>query len=225
MSPMFSASQFVKMLKQEEEGLLVKAIDYLSTYVQLLYKDKTDFKLATVENFTGGAIARGITTHCDDSYSFFDRGFVLLNDQARREILYVPKDIQNNYHYNSIAGVEAMAKGAIMHSNARFVLVVSGFLNARELPARKKVGDVSFAIAKRTGCEPINFWVKSFERHYGSGNSKLRCLRATFDGISQLIKTTYESCSDLEKEEQRKMYDPLELFKNIDKIAYVLRSL
>lgn len=225
MSYLYNASEFKEKLKQDQVGTVVKTIDALSMYLQMLYREKNNFKIATVENFTCGMLARVISTNCDDGYRFFDRGWVMLNDQARREILYVPQDIQNNYHYNSIAGAEAMAKGAVMHSNASLVLVISGFLNARDLPAGKKAGDVSFAVARRTGEEPLNFQVKSFERHYGVSNSRLRPLIATFDGMAQLIKFSYELCSDLEKQQQRKLYDPVDLFKNIDQISSALGAL
>ncbi len=225
MSCLYNASELNKRLKLNKEWAVEKTIEALSKYLPLLYRDKSSFKIATVENFTGGRLARVISANCDDGYRLFDRGFVLLNEKARREILHVPQYILDNCHYNSTACAEAMAKGAVMHSNADLVLAVSGYLNARNIPAGKKAGDVSFAIAIRCGEEPLNFRVKSFERHYGAVNSRLRALIATFDGIAQIIKISYELCSDPEKEQQRKLYDPVDLFKNIDRIASVLGSL
>jgi nicotinamide-nucleotide amidase len=121
--------------------------------------------LTTAESCTGGWVAK-ILTDIPGSSSWFDRGFVTYTNQAKQDMLGVGADLLEQHGAVSAPVVEAMARGALQASQARFSLAITGIAGPGGATADKPVGLVWFGWGKETGGE---FTLRS-ERHVFEGN-------------------------------------------------------
>ena len=85
-----------------------------------------DLKLATAESCTGGLLASVLTDVVGVSHAF-ERGFVVYTDEAKHEMLGVPRELLEEHGAVSEPVAAAMAEGAIEHSNADVALSITGF--------------------------------------------------------------------------------------------------
>lgn len=85
----------------------------------------TGMKVATAESCTGGWVAQAIT-QVPGSSRWFDRGFVVYSDEAKREMLSVKVRSLNKYGAVSEKVVCEMAAGAVKKSHARFSVAITG---------------------------------------------------------------------------------------------------
>lgn len=103
-------------------------------------------KVATAESCTGGLVS-SLLTEEPGSSTWFDRGFVVYSNLAKRELLKVPASLIENYGAVSKEVAIAMAEGALQHSNADLTLAVTGIAGPTGGTTKKPVGTVWFAFA------------------------------------------------------------------------------
>jgi len=106
--------------------------------------------LTTAESCTGGLVAAALTAVAGSS-SVFERGFVTYSNEAKTEILGVPKSLIEKHGAVSEPVARAMAEGAIAHSRADLAVSITGVAGPDGGTAEKPVGLVHFATARRSG--------------------------------------------------------------------------
>ena len=106
--------------------------------------------LATAESCTGGLIA-GLFTEIPGSSDVFDRGFVTYSDQAKEDLLDVPRDLIHSHGAVSVQVAMAMADGALKHSLAQLTVAVTGVAGPGGGSTQKPVGLVHIATARLDG--------------------------------------------------------------------------
>jgi nicotinamide-nucleotide amidase len=122
--------------------------------------------LCAAESCTGGLIATLLTDIEGQSHSF-ERGFVVYSDDAKAEMLGVPRALLAGEGAVSKAVALAMAEGALARSHADVALAVTGFAG-RGRPGDEP-GLVHFACLRR-GREPHHR-----EEHFGDcGRGRVR---------------------------------------------------
>ncbi|MCP4874402.1 MAG: CinA family protein [Gammaproteobacteria bacterium] len=103
-------------------------------------------KVCTAESCTGGLIAKSFTDLAGSS-DWFDRGFVSYSNQAKSEMLGVPAVVIAEYGAVSEPVANAMASGALRHSEADFTIAVTGVAGPGGGSDEKPVGTVWIALA------------------------------------------------------------------------------
>lgn len=106
------------------------------------------WRLATAESCTGGLIA-ALCTSVAGSSDWFDRGFVTYSNAAKTEQLGVPAALIAAHGAVSQPVAEAMALGALAHSEAQLALAVTGIAGPGGAVPGKPVGTVWLAWAWR----------------------------------------------------------------------------
>jgi nicotinamide-nucleotide amidase len=103
-------------------------------------------RLAVAESCTGGMIAAAITSVAGSS-DVFDRGFVTYSNEAKHDLLGVPKSLIAKHGAVSAQVAVAMAEGALKHSLANAALSVTGIAGPGGGSIEKPVGLVFCALA------------------------------------------------------------------------------
>ncbi|WP_395443318.1 CinA family protein [Caulobacter sp. UC70_42] len=104
-------------------------------------------KLGTAESCTGGLLASLLTDVPGCSHAF-ERGFVVYSEDAKHDLLGVPRDMLEAGGAVSQGVALAMASGALARSRADIVLAVTGWAEDMGDP-QKPGGLVHFACASR----------------------------------------------------------------------------
>jgi nicotinamide-nucleotide amidase len=107
------------------------------------------WKIATAESCTGGLVAAAITDVAGSS-DVFDRGFVTYSNAAKIEMLGVPAELIAKHGAVSAEVAQAMADGALNHSNADLAIAITGIAGPSGGTAEKPVGLVYLAEATRS---------------------------------------------------------------------------
>ncbi|HUV22301.1 MAG TPA: CinA family protein [Gammaproteobacteria bacterium] len=110
---------------------------------ELLQRDQ---RVCTAESCTGGLIAKSFTDLAGSS-DWFDRGFVTYSNAAKSEMLGVPASLIEDYGAVSEAVANAMASGALRHSEADYAVAVTGVAGPGGGSEEKPVGTVWIAVA------------------------------------------------------------------------------
>jgi nicotinamide-nucleotide amidase len=134
--------------------------------------------LATAESCTGGLLASLLTDVQGVSHAF-DRGFVTYSEDAKNEMLGVPKALIEAKGAVSKEVAVAMAEGALAHSHADIALAITGFADAGEEP-----GLVHFACA-RAGRATAHR-----EAHFGPGgrgDTRIKCMKAAIEMMTEML--------------------------------------
>ena len=105
-------------------------------------------RVATAESCTGG-LAAGAITSVAGSSEWFERGFVTYSNEAKHEMLGVPKPLIETHGAVSEAVAAAMAEGALARSRADCALSVTGVAGPGGGTPAKPVGMVCFGWAVR----------------------------------------------------------------------------
>lgn len=108
------------------------------------------WKVATAESCTGGLVAAALTDIAGSS-DVVDRGFVTYSNAAKEQMLGVPAQTLIDYGAVSRQTAEAMARGAVTHSQADVAVSITGVAGPGGGSAEKPVGLVHFAAATRDG--------------------------------------------------------------------------
>lgn len=126
------------------------------------------WKIATAESCTGGLVAAALTDIAGSS-DVVDRGFVTYSNAAKRDLLAVPAKTLETHGAVSRATAEAMARGALAHSDADLAVAITGIAGPGGGSKDKPVGLVHFATAARDGRSSHR------EKRYGRiGRQKVR---------------------------------------------------
>jgi len=104
-------------------------------------------KIVTAESCTGGLIA-GLLTEIPGSSDVVERGFVTYSNEAKEELLGVPRAILQAHGAVSAETARAMAQGALKHSHADMAVAVTGVAGPGGGSADKPVGLVHIAAAR-----------------------------------------------------------------------------
>ena len=104
------------------------------------------FRIATAESCTGGLVAAAITS-VPGSSEWFERGFVTYSNDAKAELLGVPRETIAANGAVSEPVARAMAEGAVAHSRAQCALSITGIAGPDGGTDDKPVGRVCFGWA------------------------------------------------------------------------------
>lgn len=140
-----------------------------------------DLSLATAESCTGGLLA-SLLTDVEGVSGCFERGFVTYSEDAKTELLGVPKPLIDTHGAVSKPVAIAMAEGALRASRADIAASVTGF--AGPGAPDDEPGLVHFACA-RTG-HPT----RHREAHFGDigrGPVRIECMRVALDMLAEAL--------------------------------------
>lgn len=101
-------------------------------------------QVATAESCTGGGIAEAITRIAGSS-QWFEAGYVTYSNRQKSLQLDVPAELFDSVGAVSREVVEAMARGACVHSGANLAVAVSGIAGPDGGTPDKPVGTVWLA--------------------------------------------------------------------------------
>jgi len=107
-------------------------------------------KVATAESCTGGMVVAALT-EIPGSSDVVDRGFVTYSNAAKEAMLGVPSATLDKHGAVSAETAQAMAQGALAHSNADLAVAITGIAGPTGGTPGKPVGLVHFAAAARDG--------------------------------------------------------------------------
>lgn len=138
-------------------------------------------KLATAESCTGGLLA-SLLTDVDGFGHAFERGFVTYADAAKVEQLGVSSHLLKTCGAVSREVAEAMAEGALKHSQADLALAITGF--AGRGADGDEPGLVYFGLGRR-GARP-----RVERRRFGDigrGPVRIACLRQALEMLRDAV--------------------------------------
>jgi len=108
------------------------------------------WKLAVAESCTGGRLSARVTS-VSGSSDYFDRAFITYSNQAKMDLLGVPKGLLVAHGAVSEPVAAAMVEGALQRSAAQIALAVTGIAGPTGGSAEKPVGLVFIACADHRG--------------------------------------------------------------------------
>jgi len=138
--------------------------------------------LVTAESCTGGGVAEAVTSVAGSS-DWFERGFVVYSNDAKRELLGVRPETLSQHGAVSEEAAREMARGALERSRGTLSLAVTGIAGPGGGSAGKPVGMVCFAWAGKAG------FVRSETCHFRGDRRSVRrqsVLRA-LEGVLQAL--------------------------------------
>ena len=116
-----------------------------------------NLRCTVAESCTGGSLAAAITD-IPGSSQWFDRGFVTYTNEAKHDMLGVPKEIIASFGAVSEPVVHAMSIGALAASHADISIAISGIAGPSGGSDDKPVGTVWIAWASKV--QPV--WAQRF---------------------------------------------------------------
>ncbi len=126
------------------EHIRAQAVALLAEYGQ------AGLTVTTAESCTGGLIGGAITA-IPDSSRIFERGFVTYGNDAKAELLNVPRELLAAHGAVNPDVALAMATGALARSKADVAVAVTGIAGPGGGSKAKPVGLVYIATAVRHG--------------------------------------------------------------------------
>jgi nicotinamide-nucleotide amidase len=137
----------------------------LPEVVGLILKER-HLKVVAVESCTGGLGAK-LLTDIPGSSAWFERGFVVYTNDAKEEVLGVPKEILQEFGAVSEETALAMLKGGLEHSRADVGFAITGVAGPTGGTREKPVGTVCIAVGdrKRGKVKTYHFsWDREYNR-------------------------------------------------------------
>ena len=125
-------------------------------------------RLVTAESCTGGWIGKTITD-VPGSSDWFEGGFVTYSNRMKQRQLGVDAGLLHQYGAVSAAVVEAMATGALSHSDAHLAVAVSGIAGPDGGDEDKPVGTVWLAWAR-----VVPEYLRSYCEHFSGDRTEVR---------------------------------------------------
>lgn len=117
--------------------------------------------VATAESCTAGLVA-GTLSEVPGVSSILDRGYVTYSNEAKHEMLGVPRETLEKHGAVSRETAEAMVRGVLGHARVNLAVSVTGIAGPDGGTAEKPVGLVHFAAGTRTGK------LMHVEKHFGN---------------------------------------------------------
>ncbi|MFA5419794.1 MAG: competence/damage-inducible protein A [Bacteroidales bacterium] len=151
--------------------------DHLMEEVVGDYLKKSGQTLSVAESCTGGYLSHLITT-IPGSSAYFNGSVVSYTNEAKTELLGVPKELIVVHGAVSQAVAEAMAKGAQTRFSTDYALAVSGIAGPDGGTPEKPVGTVWIALASTDGVVSKLF-------HYGEHRGR-NIRRAALSALNML---------------------------------------
>lgn len=105
-------------------------------------------RIAVAESCTGGLVSAALT-EIPGSSDVFQAGFVTYSNEAKLAMLGISLDVLETFGAVSIAVAWAMARGAIVKSDADIAVAITGIAGPDGGSEKKPVGTVVFARAER----------------------------------------------------------------------------
>ena len=105
-------------------------------------------RVATAESCTGGLVAK-LMTDLAGSSAWFERGVVSYSNDAKHDLLGVPRSVFDTEGAVSRACALAMAEGLLRHSPAEWAVAITGIAGPGGGTPGKPVGTVWMAWARR----------------------------------------------------------------------------
>jgi len=105
-------------------------------------------RVAIAESCTGGLVSAAITEIAGSS-EMFEAGYVTYSNAAKISQLKVSEDVVDTFGAVSVATAWAMARGALLASDADVAVAITGIAGPGGGTASKPVGTVVFARAER----------------------------------------------------------------------------
>jgi nicotinamide-nucleotide amidase len=162
--------------------------DMVSTLAAALLQ--RGWMLSTAESCTGGMIAAACTDLAGSS-QWFERGFVSYSNEAKHDMLGVPKALIEQHGAVSEAVAQAMVLGALQKSQAQVALAVTGIAGPTGGSPAKPVGTVCFAWGLPTDGGPTigaeTAWVKVQTCHFEGDRAAVRQATLTH-ALGQLLQ-------------------------------------
>ncbi len=139
-------------------------------------------RVATAESCTGGLVAAAITSVAGSS-DWFERGFVTYSNDAKHEMLGVPRELIDARGAVSEAVARAMAEGALANSGAACAVSVTGVAGPGGGTASKPIGMVCLGWAAPDGPATVA------TRHFPGGRADVRAaaVDAALAGLIDLL--------------------------------------
>ena len=109
-------------------------------------------QIAVAESCTGGLISAALT-EIPGSSDVFQAGYVTYSNESKAAMLGVSGDVLDTFGAVSIAVAWTMAQGALTKSGADVAVAITGIAGPEGGTAKKPVGTVVFARARR-GADP-----------------------------------------------------------------------
>ena len=141
-----------------------------------------DLSIVTAESCTGGLLA-SLLTDVEGASHAFERGFVVYTEDAKHELLGVPRGMLEEHGAVSRATAVAMAEGALARSKGTIAVSITGF--AGPGGPGDEAGLVHFACIRRGG--PM----AHREEHFGDigrGPVRLNCLDTALAMLSRAVE-------------------------------------
>ena len=139
--------------------------------------------LVTAESCTGGWIAQAVTSVAGSS-DWFDRGFVVYSNAAKREMLGVSEQTLSLHGAVSEETAREMARGALQRGGGTLAVAVTGIAGPGGATPGKPVGMVCFAWAQARGA------LRSETRRFVGDRESVRrqSVIAALEGVLQLLE-------------------------------------
>lgn len=140
--------------------------------------------LVTAESCTGGWVAQAVTSIAGSS-DWFDRGFVVYSDAAKRELLGVSEQTLSLHGAVSEETAREMAHGALTRGGGTLAVAVTGIAGPSGATPGKPVGMVCFAWAQASRGA-----LRSETRRFGGDRESVRrqSVIAALEGVLQLLE-------------------------------------
>ena len=106
--------------------------------------------LAVAESCTGGLVAKRVTDIAGSS-GWFERGLVVYSNQAKQDLLGISADLLAQFGAVSRECAEAMARGLLVMTPARWAIAITGIAGPGGGSPEKPVGLVWVAWQQRGG--------------------------------------------------------------------------
>ncbi len=135
--------------------------------------------LATAESCTGGLLGK-ILTDPPGASDYYLGGFVCYSNTLKHNLLSVPEELLITHGAVSDPAAQAMARGALMKTNADWALSVTGIAGPTGETAEKPVGLVYIGLAGKNGTQQVR------EFRFGSPGREVVRFRAAISALDML---------------------------------------
>lgn len=142
--------------------------------------------LATAESCTAGGVAYAVTEVAGSS-GWFDRGFVTYSNAAKRQVLGVNADDLRAHGAVSEPVAQAMARGALVASDAQVAVGITGIAGPSGGSDAKPVGLVCFGWALRRRGE---LRMRTATEHFSGDRASVRshAIIAALEGLLRMVE-------------------------------------